>query len=494
MQGFSAGVPQDRTVHHRFDHQSELDRHAAWYRRGRTSRTAEPAGAADSGLGSRCVGDLLTLSARFIDTGRADEPVNRVTNELSEIADGLAIVESFSHCVVLTTDDGLVAFDASGVATGAAVVDAVRGWSPDPVRHLVYTHGHADHVGGSPAFAAAWGRPTVLGHEAVAARLDRYAYTDGWNVAINARQFGGIRTDRRLTLGTGDDAPAGAHPDPARWTRFLPPDVLRPDVEFADRHTVDIGGETIELHHARAETDDALWAWLPGRRTIMAGDFLIWNFPNAGNPQKVQRYPIEWAAALRAMAAVGPELLVPAHGLPIGGRERIGTVLHTIADTLDRLVADVVAMMNADATLDEIVHTVRVPDETLALPYLRPLYDEPEFVVRNVWRQFGGWWDGAASRLKPSPDAALAIAIAELAGGPAALADGALAAVEAGDLRLACHLADLAGWAAPDDPAIHRDRAAVYRARRAAEPSLMAKGIFAAAARDSEAIAASDTG
>ncbi len=438
------------------------------------------------------MGNLLDLAARIIDDRVLDEPVNRVTNELSELGDGLAIVESFSHCVVLSAGDELVAFDASGAATGAAVVDAVRAWSPAPVGHLVYTHGHADHVGGSGAFAAAYGAPTVVGHENVARRLDRYAATDGWNVAINARQFGGTRSDRRLSLGMGEsDAAAGAPGvDPARWRRFLPPDVLRPDVEFETEHRLQVGDDTIELHHARGETDDHLWAWLPDRRTVIVGDFLIWNFPNAGNPQKVQRYPIEWAAALRAMAACEPELLVPAHGLPIPGRERIATVLATIADTLDQLVADVLAMMNADATLDEIVHTVRVPDDTLALPYLRPLYDEPEFVVRNVWRQFGGWWDGAASRLKPAPDAQLATVIAELSGGPAALLARAEQAAADHDFRLAGHLADLAGWAAPDDPDIHRGRALVYRARRAAEPSLMSKGIFAAAARESEAIAA----
>ena len=62
--------------------------------------------------------DLLALSSRVIDAGVADEPVNRITNELSELGDGLAIVESFSHSVVVDAGDGLVAFDASHARTG----------------------------------------------------------------------------------------------------------------------------------------------------------------------------------------------------------------------------------------------------------------------------------------------------------------------------------------------------------------------------------------
>jgi hypothetical protein len=89
------------------------------------------------------MGDLLDLSARIIDSGVADQPVNRVTNELTELADGLAIVESFSHSIALRTADGFVAFDASGVHTGAAVVESLRAWHREPVSHLVYTHGHA---------------------------------------------------------------------------------------------------------------------------------------------------------------------------------------------------------------------------------------------------------------------------------------------------------------------------------------------------------------
>jgi alkyl sulfatase BDS1-like metallo-beta-lactamase superfamily hydrolase len=429
------------------------------------------------------VADLLALSARIIDENLLDEPVNRVTNELSEIADGVALVESFSHSAVVRTGAGVVAFDASGVNTGRAVTEAIAGWADEPVTHLVYTHGHGDHVGGSGAFAERWGPPTVVGHANVNPRLARYRRTSAWNVIINSRQFGGVPAD--LNLGIGQSSMK----DGRRWTQFLPDSVLPTDVAFTESHTLAVGDETIELHHARGETDDHLWAWLPARRMIMAGDFLIWHFPNAGNPQKVQRYPGEWAAALRRMIAQGPEVLVPAHGLPIAGTDRIAAVLTTVADTLDALVEEVLAMMNGGATLDEIVHTVRVPADTLALPYLRPFYDEPEFVVRNVWRQFGGWWDGAASRLKPASDAHLASELAQLAGGAEVLIDRAVSAAEAADFRLACHLADLAGWAAPADPAIHRRRAEIYDARARTEPSLMSQGIFRAAARDSAAVA-----
>ena len=420
--------------------------------------------------------DLLALSSRIIDSGVVDEPVNRITNELSEIADGLAVVESFSHSVVLDAGDGLVAFDASHARTGADVVAAIRDWTSTPVTHLVYTHGHADHVGGSPDFAAAFGDMSVIGHREVDTRFDRYHYTNDWNVRINARQFGGVRGDFGMGA-TGE---------------FIPAATLRPTHVVDDHDTVRIGDRTIELHHARGETDDHLWGWEPDRRWAFVGDFVIWNFPNAGNPQKVQRFPIEWAAALRDMIAHEPELLLPAHGLPIEGRDRVTRVLDDIATALERLVAHVVDMMNAGEVLDTIVHEVTVPDDVLAKPYLRPLYDEPEFVVRNIWRQFGGWWDGAPSRLKPAPDAVLGAEIAELAGGPRILADRALELTEAGEFRLACHLADLAGWAAPDDSGVHAIRAAVYRSRRATEASLMAKGIFAGAARESEVVAERD--
>jgi alkyl sulfatase BDS1-like metallo-beta-lactamase superfamily hydrolase len=425
--------------------------------------------------------DPLALSTLTIDSGVITEPVNRITNELTELADDLAIVESFSHTYALSTDDGLCCIDASGAGSGRHVVTALRTWSNAPLSTLVYTHGHADHIGGSFAFASdAASREdlplTVIAHENVNRRIDRYNETNGWNIAINQRQFGGVRSEMGLELGES-------------LSRFIPRTTLRPTETFATTRTDLIGGVAMEFHHARGETDDHLWAFVPQKRWLFSGDFIIWNYPNAGNPQKVQRYALEWAGALRAMAAKSPTLLLPAHGLPIEGEERIARVLDEMATTLETLVHDVVAKMNAGATLDDILHTVVVDPSVLEKPYLRPLYDEPEFVVRNIWRLYGGWYDGAPSRLKPSPDNVLGKEIARLSGGAHVLAERAVELCDS-DLRLACHLADLAAWADPQSRAVHDARAFVYHQRRRSELSLMAKGIFTSAARESEAASA----
>ena len=150
--------------------------------------------------------------------------------------------------------------------------------------------------------------------------------------------------------------------------------------------------------------------------------------------------------------------------------------------------------MNAGARLDEVLHTVAAPAHLLERPYLRPVYDEPEFVVRNVWRLYGGWWDGNPSSLKPAPEAALAGELAALAGGAGVLADRALALVgsppegtdPALSMRLAGHLAELAALAAPSDPAVHRARAEVFARLSETATSTMAKGVFTWTARDSE--------
>jgi alkyl sulfatase BDS1-like metallo-beta-lactamase superfamily hydrolase len=416
--------------------------------------------------------DLFALSARVIDEGFYEGPgtINRLTMELSELAPGVAFIESFSHVALFDTDDGLVVFDASLEALAEPVLKALRGWSEKPVHTLAFTHGHVDHVGGAHAFVAdtlARGgrRPRIVAHAKVPERFLRYERTSGYNTVINQRQFGrgGLMRDGRF--------------GPAHW--------VAPDATFDTSMGLRVGDLAVELRHALGETDDHLWAWIPERKALAIGDFLIWAFPNAGNPQKVQRYPLEWARALREMSAIGAEILLPAHGLPVAGAERIRRILGDTARALESIVEQTLALMNAGATLDDAIHTVKVPADLAGRPYLQPTYDDPEFVVRNVWRQYGGWYDGDPARLMPARAAAVAREMAALAGGAGRLVARAKELADAGELRLACHLVETAVQAAPDDREAHTARAEVYTLRRREATSLMAKGIYRAAADES---------
>ena len=366
---------------------------------------------------------------------------------------------SLANVTAFALGDSLLLADTGSAFMAGNVHDAVRGWTDAPVGTAIYSHGHIDHVFGIRAFEAE-GRPArVIAHEAVPPRFDRYILTAGYNSLINTRQF--------LLPGI-------------RW----PTEYRYPDETYRDRLDLDVEGERFELHHARGETDDATWTWAPARKVVCTGDFFIWATPNAGNPQKVQRYPKEWAVALREMAALGAEVLLPGHGVPIIGADRIHQALTEGAELLEYLHDRTIELMNDGATLDEILHSVHAPPHLLEKPYLKPTYDDPEFIVRTVWRYYGGWWDGDPSSLKPAPRVDLARELADLAGGADVLAKRSEQLAAEGNLRLAGHLAELAALASPEQ---HETRARVNEARVEKETSVMAKGIFGWAVRESRA-------
>ena len=410
---------------------------------------------------------LLDLSDDILQ-GRAsirDHHPFTTSNQLEEVGDGVAFVDSFANVTALATDDGLCLVDTGSAFAAGAVHAAVRTWTDDRASAAIYTHGHIDHVFGTGAFEAE-APLTVIGHEAVDPRFDRYVRTAGYNGVINQRQF---------------QAPG------LRW----PVDYRRPDTTYAERLDLDLADTRLELHHARGETDDHTWVWVPSRKVLCTGDLIIWCTPNAGNPQKVQRYAEDWAVALRTMAALdpAPELLLPGHGLPIAGAANVRMVLLDTAEVLESLAGQTLALMNEGARLSDILHTVRAPEGLLEKPYLQPIYDDPEFIVRNVWRLYGGWYDGNPANLKPAADAALAREVAALAGGADALAARARelsASADDADLRLAGHLAEYAALAEPDSKSVHEARAEVFRRRVEAESSLMAKGVFSWAHAESQ--------
>ncbi len=412
--------------------------------------------------------DIRDLAERLwqgdVDTAET-HPVHSRFAEGQEVAEGVLYYKGIASANTLDTGAGLVMLDTGGVNDTRRLHEAVRRWRPDaPLTAAVFSHHHVDHIFGVGPFeqeaqARGWPAPAVYGHEDLGGNFDRYKKTLGWNTAINIRQFG-LPVDR------------------FRW----PEQYRYPDVTYDRRLTFGRGDLTFELNHARGETDDATWTWVPERRLLHPGDLFIWAVPNAGNPQKVQRYAGEWAAALREMAALSAELMLPGHGLPIFGEDRIRTALGDTAEVLETLEEQVLALMNQGATLDRVLHEVSLPARLLEKPYLRPVYDDPQFIVRNIWRLYGGWHDGEPDNLLPAPRLDQAREWVNLAGGVEAVLARVKELQAAGDLRLACHLIEFAVLAEPDSTEGHALRRIVYEARAALETSTMARNILGHAA------------
>src|SRR6266850_4126303 len=309
--------------------------------RGRRRRAARPALAAPSAHGRSprrggglSMGAVLDLSERFWRGEVRGPELVRASGAVEEIAPDVLFVHAFANVTALRTADGLVLVDTGNYRARDKTFAAVRAWDARPLATAVYTHGHVDHACGLPPFLDeaqrnGWPRPRIVGHRDVARRFDRYRATAPWNGLINARQFS----------------------IPPSW----PTEYDYPDTTYADTHRLEIGGIALELTHARGETDDHTWLWWAARRILFTGDLFFWVAPNAGNPQKVQRYAAEWAVALRAMAALGREVA----GLAGGVGALVARAKALAADGDLSLASHLADWAVAAAPADRAAHAVR---------------------------------------------------------------------------------------------------------------------------------------
>ncbi|HUD16022.1 MAG TPA: MBL fold metallo-hydrolase [Acidimicrobiales bacterium] len=198
-------------------------------------------------------------------------PVGGYLGGLAEVTDGVAFVPSFANVSAFITDDGLVLVDTGSAFVASAVHDTLRGWSPLRLDTAIYSHGHIDHVFGVPVFEQeaaerGWSMPVVVAHDALPARFDRYIFTAGYNEVINRRQFG---------------VPGLKWPTTYRY----------PDRTYTDRLSLEVGGVAFDLHHARGETDDHTWTWVPEKKVLCSGDLFIWASPTPAIPRRSSGTP-----------------------------------------------------------------------------------------------------------------------------------------------------------------------------------------------------------
>jgi glyoxylase-like metal-dependent hydrolase (beta-lactamase superfamily II) len=392
------------------------------------------------------------------------DPANAVLREIieggtNEVRPDVLMHTAFVNTYAVALGDELLLIDPGLQRVAPTVHEAVREWSDKPLIAALYTHGHFDHAFGLGPWLDAGETPDIIAQERCVVRFKRYQLTDGFNARINQRQF---------------SLPKPTFPDKFDWPTTL----------VRDHLTKEIGGSEVRFQAAMGETDDAVYAFLPQQRYLFTGDLVVWSSPNCGNPQKVQRYPVEWAEALDEMAALGAEWLFPGHGIVVHGEIAIRDMLTETSTWLRSIIDQVLERMNAGQSPEQIFHEVDPDPELAPRAFLRVIYDHPKFIVRNLLRLWGGWWNGNAADLLPSRWAEQGREIALLAGGIDTLVARGRALLEEGNAQMACHVAEWATQGHPEAVGAQELKRDAYQERLATARETMTQGIYRAAMND----------
>ncbi len=191
---------------------------------------------------------------------------------------------------VIIGRDGIVVVDTLISAKEAKrFIKDIRALSKKPIKYVINTHYHLDHVFGNSEFAK-------LGAVIIAQENDKQAMLRSAETALkNAANYG-------LT------------PEDMQGTK-----VAHPVLSFGDRMSIDLGDQVVELLHVgHAHTDGDTLVVLPGKKLLFTGDLLFTNY----HPFLAEGDIESWCAELDKIQGMEVETIIPGHG-PVSSKKDV---------------------------------------------------------------------------------------------------------------------------------------------------------------------------
>jgi glyoxylase-like metal-dependent hydrolase (beta-lactamase superfamily II) len=211
---------------------------------------------------------------------------------------------NFHYSVFAVTPAGVIATDPINADAARWLKDEIARRFNQPIRYLIYSHDHADHISGGEVLAE---QAIVVAHE-------------------NAK-----------SVIVGEKRPTAV-----------------PQVTFSDAMTVELGGTVVELKYVgRNHSDNSLVMTFPQHRTLFAVDFIpvdsvaFRDFPDG--------YLADWVLSLKTVEGMDFDTLAPGHG-PLGSKEHVRQYRGYMEEMRDQ----VLAMVRAGKSLDEMKATIKM--------------------------------------------------------------------------------------------------------------------------------------
>lgn len=347
----------------------------------------------------------------------------------------VAIGFGLANSVMIEGDDGLIIIDTMETREEArAVLAEFRKLSTKPIKAIIYTHNHTDHLFGTDIFAQN-SDPDIYAHESTHYYVNRVVSELRPAIGVRSMRMFGTFLDQEGLVNAGIGPFLGI----GRAESTL--GYIPPTVTFKDKLETEIAGVALHLIHAPGETNDQIYVWLPDQKLLVCGDNFYWTFPNLytirGTPFRSLK---QWYRSLDIIRNLRPEHLVPCHTRPLQGEDRIYEIITNYRDAIQFIHDQSLRGINMGLTPDELVEYVDLPPHLKNAPYLQPFYGQASWAVRSMFSGNIGWFDGDAANLNPLSRPDQARLMADLAGGEDALMVFAQQALENAQYQTALQL------------------------------------------------------
>jgi len=305
----------------------------------------------------------------------------------------VAVGYDMANSIMIEGDDGLIIVDTlSTYEKAKEVITEFRKITDKPVKAIIYTHGHLDHVHGTAAFLEEGEDVEIYAHDS---HLDFY---------INENSVLGPIASMRSAHAVGAFSPAES-PDKSNMGVFPLATLgtiayVAPTQTFSDELEVEIAGVKLKMVFVAGESSDQIYVWLPDEDVLLIGDNIYAIIPNIYTLRgAVYRDPMNYVNALDKMIPLDAEYLVPSHVKPVTGKENIKDILVSTRDATQYIYDQTIRGMNQGYTADELSRMIQLPEHLDNHPWLTKTRNDVSAHVKTIYYGNLGWFEGNSAFL-----------------------------------------------------------------------------------------------
>lgn len=304
---------------------------------------------------------LLAVSAETPASARAQAPTLRLTPVADGVYAALQPVErrfDDGNAAVVVMEDGVLVVDTHDSPVPAReVIAAIRQVTDKPVRWVVNTHWHGDHVQGNEAYRDAFPDAQFIAHEATARDIEARAgpalaedreSVPGWIERAREALRTGTADGRTLTEEQIRTLRGQLERRERYWADIREvTDFVIPTRTFSDTLTL-TNGRTVRLIHFGGHTEGDIALLLPAERVLITGDLLDdMPYTGHGSPRALIR-------TLHAFDTMDFETMIPGHGSVRHGKIHLHDVLALFESIVDQTERARAEGLDMDATVERV--------------------------------------------------------------------------------------------------------------------------------------------